>query len=130
MKKASTGRTLRKIRFCPKIGIMGTKWFFFFRKNFSWFNFGNNVEWNMILPFIFHCKPFIYFSLFLKLCGKMLLANQISGFLNLKISKTIGGIKWVFLHAALYLIKVISWSYKFRWVWSGSGMPKCRENWE
>ena len=40
--------------------------------------------------------------------AKMLLASQISGFLNLKISKTIGGIKWVFLHAALYLIKVIS----------------------
>ena len=58
-------------------------------------------------------------NLVLELNAKMLLANQISGFLNLKISKTIGGIKWVFLHAALYLIKVISWSYKFRWVWSG-----------
>ena len=48
----------------------------------------------------------------------MLLANQISGFLNFKISKTTGGIKWIFLHAASYLIKVISWSCKFRWVWS------------
>ena len=47
-------------------------------------------------------------NLVLELNAKMLLANQISGFLNLKISKTIGGIKWIFLHAASYLIKVIS----------------------
>ena len=58
-------------------------------------------------------------NLVLELNAKMLLANQISGFLNLKISKTIVGIKWIFLHATSYLIKVISWSCKFRWVWSG-----------
>ena len=57
-------------------------------------------------------------NLVLELNAKMLLANQISGFLNFKISKTTGGIKWIFLHAASYLIKVISWSCKFRWVWS------------
>ena len=57
-------------------------------------------------------------NLVLEWNAKMLLANQISGFLNFKISKTIGGIKWIFLHAASYLIKVISWSCKFRWVWS------------
>ena len=47
-------------------------------------------------------------NLVLELNAKMLLANQISGFLNFKISKTIGGIKWIFLHATSYLIKVIS----------------------
>ena len=72
-----------------------------------------------IMTFMIVLKQHVWEKSGSRVNAKMLLANQISGFLNLKISKTIGGIKWVFLHAALYLIKVISWSYKFRWVWSG-----------
>ena len=44
--------------------------------------------------------------LVLELKAKMLLANQISGFLNFNISKTIGGIKVVFLHEDAYLLKL------------------------
>ena len=36
----------------------------------------------------------------------MLLANQIAGFLNFSISKTIGVIKWIFLYVCTYLLKL------------------------
>ena len=36
----------------------------------------------------------------------MLLANQIAGFLNFNISKTIGDVKLLFLHAGTYLLKL------------------------
>ena len=61
-----------------------------------------------IMTFMIVLKQHVWEKSGSRVNAKMLLANQISGFLNLKISKTIGGIKWVFLHAALYLIKVIS----------------------
>ena len=46
-------------------------------------------------------------NLYLKLNAKMLSANQIAGFLNFSISKTIGGIKFIF-----YMEVPICWSYK------------------
>ena len=47
-------------------------------------------------------------NLVLKLNSKIFSANQIAGFLNFNISKTIGGIKYKvdFLHAGTYLVKV------------------------
>ena len=36
----------------------------------------------------------------------MLLANQITGFLSCNISKTIGVIKLIFLHAFTYMLKL------------------------
>ena len=36
----------------------------------------------------------------------MLSPNQIAGFLNFNISKTIGSIKFIFLHAGTYLLKL------------------------
>ena len=36
----------------------------------------------------------------------MLLANQIAGFLNCNISKTMRGIKFIFLDAGKYLLKL------------------------
>ena len=45
-------------------------------------------------------------NLVLKLNGKMLSANQIAGFLNFNISKTIEGITLIFLHAGTYLLKL------------------------
>ena len=45
-------------------------------------------------------------NLVLKLNAKMLSANHIAGFLNFNISKTIGVIKLIFLHAGAYLLKL------------------------
>ena len=45
-------------------------------------------------------------NLALELNAKMLLANQIAGFLIFNISKTIRGIKLTFLHAGTYLLKL------------------------
>ena len=42
----------------------------------------------------------------LNLNAKMLLANQIAGFLNFNILKTIGGVKLIFLHTGTYLLKL------------------------
>ena len=36
----------------------------------------------------------------------MLSANQIAGFLSFNISKTVGVIKFIFLHAVTYLLKL------------------------
>ena len=47
-------------------------------------------------------------NLVLKLNTKMLLANQIAGSLNCNISKTIGVIKLIFLHAGTCLLKLQS----------------------
>ena len=45
-------------------------------------------------------------NLVLELNAKMLLANQIAGFLNFNISKTIGGINLIFFDAGAYLLKL------------------------
>ena len=45
-------------------------------------------------------------NLVIELIAKMHLANQIVGFLNFNISKAIGEIKLIFLHAATYLLKL------------------------
>ena len=61
-------------------------------------------------------------NLFLKLNVKMLSANQIAGFLNFNISKTIGGLyKGNFLQAVTYLLK-LQIDDLILWVWSG--MPR------
>ena len=63
--------------------------------------------------------------LVLELKAKMLLANQISGFLNFNISKTIGGIKVVFLHEDTYLLKLQTDDVILHeWVQVCPGMPK------
>ena len=38
--------------------------------------------------------------------AKMLSANQIAGFLNFNVSKTVGGIKLIFLHTGTYQLKL------------------------
>ena len=45
-------------------------------------------------------------NLVLDLNAKMLLANQIAGFLNFNISKTIEAMKLIFLHSCTYLLKI------------------------
>ena len=62
--------------------------------------------------------------LVLELKAKMLLANQISGFLNFNISKTIGGIKVVFLHEDAYLLKLQTDVILHEWVQVCPGMSK------
>ena len=63
--------------------------------------------------------------LVLELKAKMLLANQISGFLNFNISKTMGGIKVVFLHEDAYLLKLQTDDVILHeWVQVCPGMPK------
>ena len=63
--------------------------------------------------------------LVLELKAKMLLANQISGFLNFNISKTIGGMKVVFLHEDAYLLKLQTDDVILHeWVQVCPGMPK------
>ena len=47
-------------------------------------------------------------SLILWLNAKMFSSNQIAGFLNFNISKTIGGIKSFFLRAGTHLLKLQS----------------------
>ena len=43
-------------------------------------------------------------NLVLELNAKMVCINQIAEFLNFNISKTIGGIKFIFLHASTHLL--------------------------
>ena len=45
-------------------------------------------------------------NMILKLNAKMLSTNQIAGFLNFNISKTIGDIKWIFFSVCTHLLKV------------------------
>ena len=42
----------------------------------------------------------------LELSAKMVLDSHIAVFLNFNISKTIGGIKLIFLHAGTYILKL------------------------
>ena len=64
---------------------------------------------------------------------KMISTNQIAGFLNFNISKTIESAKetikplrsqkqkdiWKWFFACTFIsIKVMNWFFKFRWVWS------------
>ena len=63
--------------------------------------------------------------LVLELKAKMLSANQIAGFLNFNISKTIAGIKFDFLHEGAYLLKLqIDDVILHEWVQVCPGMPK------
>ena len=48
------------------------------------------------MTFMILLKLHVWENLLLELIAKMLLANQIAGFLNFNISKTIGGIKLIF----------------------------------
>ena len=48
------------------------------------------------MSFIILLKPYSGRNLVLELNVKMLPGNQIAGFLNFNISKTIAGIKWIF----------------------------------
>ena len=55
----------------------------------------------------------------------MLSTNQIAGFLNFNISKTIGGIKLIFLHAVTYRLKLqIDGVILYEWGQACAGMPK------
>ena len=63
-------------------------------------------------------------NLVLKLNAKMLSVNQIAGFLNLNISKTIK-YKVDFLHAGTYLLKLqINDVILYEWGQACPGMPK------
>ena len=57
-------------------------------------------------------------NLVLDLNANMLLANQIAGFLNLNISKTIEAMKLTFLHSCTLSIKDLNWD------WACPGMAK------
>ena len=64
-------------------------------------------------------------NLVVKLNAKMISANQIAGFLNFNISKTIGGIKLIFLYAGTYLLKLqIDDVILQEWGQASLGMPK------
>ena len=59
-------------------------------------------------------------NLVIELNGRMLSSNQIAGFLDFDISKTVGGKSWFF--ACIYIsIKAINWWCNIIWV--GSGIP-------
>ena len=73
-------------------------------------------------------QPHVWENLVLeliKLNAKMLLANQIAGFLNFNISKNVGSIKLIFLHASTYLLKLqIDDVILNGWGQVSPGMPK------
>ena len=63
-------------------------------------------------------------NLFLELNPKMVLANQIAGFLNVNISKTIEGIKLIFFGS----IKVSNWWCKWcNFTWDGHAQSMHKE---